>query len=174
MSEHGTVQRFWIGCSCLPCRAAAARYNLGRIHARRSGDWQGYVPPEKAMAHLKQFKNIAAVADVSGMNASYLSSIRAGSRRQIRAATEKRILAIEAETVEKQRKLFASDGVLVAAAPVRKMIRALAAEGFDSRTLARRLNLVGGMRLKGKTVRAWNAMRIEKFYNMIMAEGEAA
>lgn len=170
MSEHGIARGFWGGCRCLPCRAAVARYNLGRIEARKAGDWQGYVSATNVRKHLKRFKNLQAVADVTGMNASYLRRIRSGRNRHVRAQTEKRILAIEVEAIEKQRSLFASDGVFVSAVPVRRMIRILERQGFNSRVLGQRLKLSGDLRIKGKTVRAWNAMRIEKFYNQLTAE----
>ena len=133
--DHGDRLRYMGGCRCDLCRAANSRYECERVRLRKAGDWNGIVPATKARAHLKKLSRqgvgrraVQAATDIAD---SILLKIRNGERRQIRARTERKILAVN--------KAVAGDRSLVSAAATWRLINDLLAEGYTKTFIARRM-----------------------------------
>jgi len=164
---HGTRLKYKAGCRCLACRAANARYETARAHARASGNWNGLVSAEAARTHIlklsKQGVGRRAIAAASDVAEKVISRIRSGSQLNIRKSTETRILAISNQAP--------SDGALVRANATWKQIKALLADGFTKAELARRLGYRFPSLQIGKTrIRASTAARIDRLFRMLMKE----
>ena len=165
---HGTRIKYLGGCRCVPCRSANSRYQSERKRQKKLGNWNGLVDASKARdyLHLLSENGIGRrdVCDISGVAQSVISKIYQGQRTNIRALTEKAILAVELD--------FIKDMSKVDAKPVWKMLSHLFREGFTHRSLAKRLGYKGGINLgkKTKKVSAKKARKIEKFYSQIFAE----
>lgn len=95
---HGTRLRYMSGCKCVPCRAANSRYESSRIAARASGDWNGMVPPDRAIAHLRELSRqgvgYKSVAKAAGISKTCIAECLFGRKEHIRARTERKILAV--------------------------------------------------------------------------------
>jgi hypothetical protein len=130
---HGTRARYMGGdCRCLLCRAANSRYECDRRRRRAEGDWSGIVPASRARTHMRQLSRIgvgrnsvAAAADVSR---TILAHIRSGRRRKIRASTERKILAVDAQA--------RADGALVPAGPTWRLLDNLIESGYTKTQIA--------------------------------------
>lgn len=141
----------------------------------REAVWSGLVPSDRARRHLKKLSAAAvgykAVGAASDVATSSLSDILSGSLAQIRASTERRILAVDAGAI--------ADSALVPIGPTLSLIRRLLAEGFTRKALAQRifgqngsgpaLSLLYGKR---KNVLASTAAKVERFCRLLDAEGE--
>lgn len=165
---HGTRVRYVTGCKCMLCRAANSRYETERAKARANGDWNGIIPAVRARRHLKMLAKHGIgrrlVQDISGVANSALQEIKNGSKRNIRARTERRILAV---TIDAR-----ASRTLVKAGPVWAQINRLLREGFTQTELARRLGSrakVPALQLNGRVVTAQNAMRVERLHSIVMA-----
>lgn len=94
---HGTRLRYIGGCKCFQCRRANSDYERDRKAARLAGDWNGFVPADRARAHLMSLSRSGvgkrAVQAASDVCMTVLQDIRTGKKAQIRARTERRILA---------------------------------------------------------------------------------
>lgn len=132
---HGDRLRYLSGCKCFHCRRANGDYERKRQLARRSGDWNGIVSAARARAHLQKLSRLGvgrrAVSDVTDISDSVLHEIRKGRRRNIRARTERKILAVGVD--------HKADGATVSARATWRKLRALLAEGFTAAELARRM-----------------------------------
>ena len=158
---HGMRIKYAGGCRCLPCRVANARYEAERRIARRSGDWDGLVPAERAREHLFHLSSLGVgrrtVADVCGVPSGILSWIRSRRRTTIRKRTERRILSVTAAAV--------SDGTLVSAKSTWAKISWLREEGFTNSEISRRIGGRGrSLQFGAQRVTARTAMRIEKLW----------
>lgn len=130
--------------------------------------WNGLVDVEEVRAHARKlskqgvgYKSVAAAADVS---ATEIAKILSGRKTKIRAEAAKRILAVDRDAV--------ADHALVPAGPTWRRIRRLLAEGFTKTELARRLgskSKTPALQLNTRKITAANAMKVERFYQQIMA-----
>jgi predicted transcriptional regulator len=149
----------------LPCRAANARYEGWRVHARKEGDWNGVIPAGRARRHLKLLSRVGigrrTVAEISGVPQSLVHQIKTGRRRRIRARTERRLFLVTSKAMNEAR--------LVNADSTWRMIGRLSEEGFSKAEIARRLGLRSPcLQIRRARVRAHTAVRLERFYRRIM------
>lgn len=168
--QHGDRLRYIAGCRCDLCRKANSAYERSRQQARRLGDWNGIVPAGKARTHMLALQALGVgrrtIADVTDIAETILSEIRAGTRKNIRARTERLILAVTAD--------MAADGALLPAAPTWALVKALVRSGFTKLSLARRLGQKGqGLQLGKEFVTVRNAERVKKLHRELMASDEA-
>ncbi len=162
---HGTRIRYMGGCRCVPCRAANSRYECERQAARRAGDWNGLVPAGRALRHIRSLsragvgrRSVAAACDVAE---TVICEIRAGRKTRIRARTERRILSVTRAAV--------GGGAVIDARHTWVRIRRLLREGFTKAELARRLGYGSpALQINPSKVTARNAVRVRRFYNLIM------
>ncbi len=129
---HGDRLRYMGGCRCQECRSANTAYERRRSMARAAGEWNGLVSAQAAREHLatlsKQGVGRRAVGDVSGVADTILSLIISGRKIQIRASTEKAILAVTADAK--------ADHALVPAGSTWALIHELLADGYTKGFLA--------------------------------------
>jgi hypothetical protein len=132
---HGDRLTYLAGCKCFKCRRANSDYERARQAARIAGDWNGIVPATVARRHLLKLarlgigrRQVAAATDISQ---SILVAIRRGSRQQIRARTERKILAVTPA--------IRGDASLVPATRAWRLIEELRGEGFTLAELASRM-----------------------------------
>jgi hypothetical protein len=154
------------GCRCLQCRAANSRYETARAAARQRGEWNGLVPADRARAHMVTLSRAGvgrrAVGAASDVGDTTLSEIRNGTKTQIRADTERRILAVDASCV--------SDHALVSARRAQRLLGRLKAEGYPARRLVRWLGGTSqGLQFGTRRMTARNVRRIEQLYRELMA-----
>ncbi len=158
---HGDRVRYMAGCRCDECRRANSRYESERQRARRNGDWNGIVPAERARQHLLALSaegvGRRAVADATDLGETILCEIRAGKKKNIRARTEKLILAVTKE--------MALDGALVPAASTWKLLNELIADGITRGYIANRLGArTKALQLSKKRVTVRHAYQVELLY----------
>lgn len=156
-------------CRCVPCRAAASRYESERLAKRKAGEWNGLVPAEPVRVHLgrlsRQGVGYKSAADAAGVSRSTVGAILAGRRTQLRAQAAKRLLAVDREAV--------ADHALVPAVRTWRLIEQLLKEGFTKTELARRLGSSArapALQLRRDYVTAVNASKVERLYRQVMAE----
>ena len=162
---HGTRLRYISGCKCMLCRAANSRYSCERAAACRRGEWNGIVPASRARKHLRQlsrtgvgYKSVAAAADVGR---TILGQVLSGRRQNIRAETERRVLSVDVSA--------RADHSTIPAKRTWRLIERLLGEGFSKAELARRLGYKSpALQLNRHRVLAKNALRVEKFYRLMM------
>jgi hypothetical protein len=103
-----------------------------------------------------------AVGAASDVGDTTLSEIRSGKKTQIRANTERRILAVDASCV--------SDHALVSARRAQRLLGRLKADGYPARRLVRMLGGKSqGLQFGTRRMTARNARRIERLYRELMA-----
>jgi hypothetical protein len=91
---------------------------------------------------------------------SIVAKIRSGARRQIRAATARRILAV---TVDAR-----ADGATVPAGPTWRLIRLLLEEGYTKGRLAQELGAATpALQLGHRRVLASTAVRVERLHRRL-------
>lgn len=164
--DHGTRNRYMGGCKCVPCRAANSRYESSRLVARANGEWNGYVDAAPTRKHLRMLTRHGigrdTVWDISGVSCTVQTKIRNGKRKQVRASTERRILAVTKDATNEMK--------LVPAAPTWQRINDLLREGFTKGSLALRLGYKRpAIQINRRMVRASTHKNIEQFYNRMMA-----
>jgi hypothetical protein len=167
---HGDRVRYLAGCRCAECRAANTAYARQRERAIRAGDWNGLVSADRARAHMLKLASqgigrraVQAATDIAD---SILFKIRAGTRTQIRASTERAILAVTPE--------MASDHALVDARPAWVLIDALLRAGYTKARLARELGQSGpGLQLGRSRVTVRNAHLVERLHARLIDSDEA-
>lgn len=135
---HGTRLRYMAGCKCFQCRRANSDYERERGAARARGEWNGIVSAERAREHLLALRRkrigtraISATTDVSR---TQLNNILAGRQTQLRAQTERRILACTREAAR-------GDRHLVPAGPTWRLIEKLLEEGYTKTRIANEMGL---------------------------------
>lgn len=158
---HGDRLRYMAGCRCFLCRRANSNYESARKAARAAGDWNGIVPAEKARQHLASLSaaNVGrrSVAAVSGVGDTVLMDIIAGRKKQIRARTERSILAVTAAAI--------ADGALIPAGPTWALLDELVADGWTKADLAGRLGYTNpALQLSRGQVTVRNAYDVELLY----------
>jgi hypothetical protein len=161
---HGTRLRYIAGCKCFHCRRANSDYERSRKAARLAGDWNGIVPADKARAHLMSLSRRGvgkrAVQAASDVCQTVLTDIRTGKKSQIRARTERKILAVTPAMV--------SDRALVKPGRTFRLIAALKDEGFSKAELARRLGYRNeALQFKPNRMTARNVARVENLYRSL-------
>ena len=161
----GTRLQYMAGCRCFKCRSANSAYERKRIQARLAGDWNGIVSAENARQHLlklrKQGVGRRAVFAATDVALSLLRRIANGEKQNIRARTERKILAVTPACRE--------DGALVSAKPTWRLVELLLAEGFTKLRIARELGQKGaGLKLGKQKITVRNAARVERLYNRYM------
>lgn len=161
---HGRRARYVAGCRCELCRTANRNYARKRAKAQREGDWNGLVPADRARAHLLSLSRkgvgrraVAAATDIAD---SVLHKIRQGTRRKIRARTERLILSVTAAAV--------SDRALVKPGRTAKLIELLQDEGYSKAELARKLGYAApALQFKPHRMTARNVARVETLYRRL-------
>jgi len=170
--EHGTRARYVCGCRCEPCRIANREYARSRYRAQHvRKEWNGLVSADKARAHLaalsEQGIGRRAVGEACDVNHNSLAAIIRGKKTQIRAETEKRILAVDSSA--------RADGSQVPGRRTWNLIGKLLEMGFSKASLAKRLGYESpAIQIKRKVVLARTAQRVERLYRQMMhgSEGE--
>lgn len=163
---HGERITYMGGCRCDECRAANTAYERERQKARKEGDWNGIVSAAKARRHIlhlsEQGVGRSAVSAASDVSRSIISEIRSGSRKRIRARTERSILAV---TID-----MASDHALIDATPTWRLINALLDEGYTKTELARRLgHKTHALQIGKDQVTARVAATVKRLYERLMS-----
>jgi hypothetical protein len=161
---HGDRLRYMAGCRCFQCRRANSDYERQRKAARLAGDWNGLVPANRSRAHLMSLSRVGvgkrAVAAASDVCMTVLQDIRTGKKTQIRARTERRILAVTAA--------MASDSALVKPGRTFQLIDRLRDEGFTKTELARRLGYANeALQFNPHRMTARNVARVESLYRRL-------
>jgi hypothetical protein len=166
---HGDRLRYRAGCRCFSCRRANTAYEAARKLARASGEGNGIVPAAKARAHLKALsaqgvgrRSVRAACDVAN---TVLADIVSGRKTNIRAATERAILAVTAAA--------AGDGALVPAKATWKMLDQLIADGYTRTYLATKLgskSKVPALQLKRDFVTVRSAYLVERLFEQLKCE----
>lgn len=160
--HHGERLKYLAGCRCDLCRAANSAYERQRKLARAEGDWNGLVPADKARRHINKLsragvgrRSISACSDVAD---TVIFDIKTGSKKQIRARTERKILAVN--------KAMLADGALVPASETWEYINALLSEGYTKTELASALGYTTrALQLSKGFVTVRNAYDVKKIYN---------
>lgn len=163
---HGDRLRYIGGCRCAECRRANTDYEKARALARKAGDWNGIVPAAKARQHMlklsRQGVGRRAVQAATDIGDTVLQQIRSGDKKNIRARTERLILAVTKE--------MASDHALIPAAPSLKLIDELLSKGYTKTQLARMLNYKNhALQFNFDQITAANAFLIRKLYDRCKA-----
>ncbi len=162
---HGDRLRYMAGCRCLPCRCANARYEQQRLAARRRGEWNGLVPVGPARVHLRKLSaagvGYKSAADAASVARSVVAKIVQGQRRQIRAQTARRLLAITADA--------RADHSTVPAAKTWRRIHQLLDEGFSKARIARELGMrTPALQINKMRVLARTELAVEKLWRRYM------
>lgn len=161
---HGRRARYVAGCRCELCTAANRNYARKRGQAQRDGDWNGLVPASRARAHLLRLSRRGvgrrAVAAATDVALTVICDIRSGGKQQIRARTERKILAVTTAAV--------SDHALVKPGRTAQYIEALQDEGFTKAELARRLGYANpALQFRPQRMTARNVARVESLYRRL-------
>lgn len=129
---HGDRLRYLGGCRCDACRAANTAYERSRNVARAAGDWNGIVSADKARRHIKKLSKLGvgrrAIQAATDVADTILSEIRSGTRKNIRARTERLILAVTTDV--------RGEACLVPAGPTWALIDDLIAAGYTKSEIA--------------------------------------
>lgn len=169
LPEHGTRARNKRGCGCLRCRAANSQYVAARESARKSGDTRDIVSAEHARAHIialgKSGIGYKIVADEAKVAESIVFAIRRGKRTQIRANTERAILAVDAATIVR------GDASLVSARETWRLLDELIDRGYSKRQLATWLHRkpTPALQIKRSLVTYRTAANVRDMYDKINA-----
>jgi hypothetical protein len=130
---HGVRARYNAGCRCDLCRAVNNAYEKRRNKLRHTFDYNGLVPADISRAYLKRLSRQGigrhSVAAVSGISGSILYGIITGERRNCRARTERRILAVDPRVAR-------AGGSLVPAQPAWHKLDQLIRDGYTRSFLA--------------------------------------
>lgn len=133
--QHGDRLRYMAGCRCAECRRANTAYETARAMARKAGDWNGIVPAQRARKHMRDLSKAGIgrrqIADAAGVAESIVFKIATGTRANVRARTEKAILAVTVAA--------AADHAVIDAGPTWKLLDELLSCGYSKAHLAREL-----------------------------------
>jgi len=166
---HGNRLRYLAGCRCDLCRKVNSAYENERQKARAAGDWNGIVPARAARKHLLALskagvgrRSVQAATDIAD---SILAEIRSGKRKQIRARTERKILAVTRDA--------RGDASLVPAGPTWKLIDALLKDGFTKARIAKEIGRKSpALQLNREWVTAKNEAAVVRAHSRLMGSGE--
>lgn len=166
---HGSRLRYMAGCRCDLCRSANAAYERDRIEARKNGDWNGIVPACHARRHLNRLSRLGVgrrtVADVTDIAETILAEIRSGKRKNIRARTERLILAVTAES--------AADRALIPATKTWALLNELIAAGYTRGHIALALGAkTPALQISKHQVTVRHAADVARLHRRLMASDE--
>jgi len=161
---HGDRLRYLSGCRCDECRRANTNYEKARAAARKSGDWNGIVSASRAQKHIKALSahgiGRRAVGDVCGVAETTLVEIISGRKKNIRARTERAILAVTRDA--------AADRALIDASPTWKLLDELIANGYTKSYLAAQLGYkTRALQLNRKLVTVRNAYEVQRLFEKL-------
>lgn len=162
---HGDRLRYMGGCRCDECRAANAAYERERNQARNDGDWNGIVPADGARKHLRWLSNhgigrrsVAAACDVAE---TVLVDILSGSKKRIRARTERLIMAVTTDA--------AADRSRIDAGPTWKLINELLGVGYTRGDIALKLGYArAALQFKKDRITARNAFEVARVHALMI------
>lgn len=162
--EHGDRLRYMGGCRCADCRRANSRYEGDRARARKAGDWNGIVPAQKARTHLLKLARLGvgrrAVGASTDIGDTILHAIRQGTRKRIRARTERLILAVGVAQGGEAR--------LVDAKRTWKLIDELIEEGYSIKRLATEMGFKNpSLQFGRERVTARTAAKVERLHRRL-------
>lgn len=167
--DHGVRIRYVAGCRCFKCRRSNSDYERGRIAARICGDWNGIVPAARARRRLTKLRSAGigrrAVRAATDIGDTVLQEIITGKKKNIRARTERLILAVT--------NAAAFDGAYVSAARTWNQINQLRREGFTKRRISAEIGKGGRCLQFGKkriTVR--NAAAVDRMWRKYMTPAQ--
>lgn len=168
---HGVRSRYVSGCRCDECRRANTEYQKARDRAKRRGEWNGLVPATKARRHILRLRKAGVgrdtVADITGIAVSSICGLANGTRRHLRASSERALLAVTVAA-------GVNDATLVPAGDVLRRLEALRLEeGWSGSELARRLGYQSHHIQFGQTITAKSVQRLERFIRARLVEREA-
>lgn len=161
----GTRVRYYAGCRCADCRAANSAYERERIEARKRGEHNGLVSADRARAHLlklsKRGVGRKTAADAAKVAPSIVSKIVDGQRTQIRAQTERRILAVTEAT--------AADGSRRSARATWRMLDELIAAGYSKARLGSEIlgRPVCSLQISRRSVEVKTEARVRAVYERL-------
>ena len=162
---HGVRARYVKGCRCVPCRAANSRYATGRELERLKGNQNEYQQATKARSHLlrlqKKGVGYKEVAKRTAISASIILNIRKGTRKNIRALTARKILAVTADA-------RAAAATVPAAESWRRLRWLIEKGGFTKTALARMLGSkakVPALQVQKDRVLVKTARKIQRLYD---------
>jgi hypothetical protein len=153
--------------TCAHCRQERARY----YRERRAARGGGYRPALKARAHLLRLSRHGvgydAVVAACDVGRRLLRDIRAGRKRRIRAAIERRILSVDEGAM--------LDRTLVPAGKTWQRIGWLLDEGYTRDDIARRLGRkqLGDLKPWSRPrICAITALKVERLHRLLVGEEE--
>jgi hypothetical protein len=158
---HGTRLRYMAGCKCVPCRAANSNYETGRAKLRRHGLWNGLVDATPSRHHILALSRSGVgrrtIRQITGISHSVIVKIKNGKRKQIRALTEKAILAVT--------RFDRRGATNIPAGETWRQIRWLLSEGFTKTRIAKELGCkTSALQLKKDFVWVKSAKAVENLY----------
>lgn len=161
---HGDRIRYMGGCRCQACRSANTAYELRRSAARAAGEWNGLVSAKAAQEHIAALSKAGVgrrtVGDVCGVSDNVLSLIISGRKAQIRANTEKAILAVTPEAK--------ADHALTPAGPSWVMIEELIRDGYTKSFIALSMGQKNpALQLKKDMITVRNAYEVSRLYERL-------
>ena len=145
--------------SGVPLRSGRA---VCRRCVERATVWDGLVSASRARAHLlalrKRGVGLSSVADASDVARSVLLDVATGRRREIRASTERSILAVDEGAI--------ADGAVVSAKRMNALIRKMLDHGFSKAHIAELLGMRAPQLHLGKSPRALarTVSRVERLW----------
>lgn len=162
---HGDRLKYMAGCRCDLCRGANTNYEKGRAKARAAGDWNGIVSAEKSLKHIDWLsyhgvgrRQVAASTDIAD---SILVKIIKGTRVNVRARTERLILAVTPEC--------AADHALIPAGPTWRLIDRLLNAGFTKSLIAAELGRKRhALQLGKELITVRNAAAVTRVYERLI------
>lgn len=162
---HGDRLKYMGGCRCDLCRRANSDYENGRAKARAAGDWNGIVSAEKSRKHIDWLsyhgvgrRQVAAATDIAE---SILVKIINGNRLNVRARTERLILAVTPEC--------AADHALISARPTWRLIDNLLKAGFTRTLIAAELGRkTHALQLGKDLITVRNAAAVTRVYERLI------
>jgi len=162
---HGTRIKYLGGCRCIPCRAAASRYESDLQAKRKRGEGNGLVSTSDVLAHLKALSakgvGYKAACEAAGVGKSSVQKAMNGTRTKMRAANARALLAVTPD-------MAIRDGSLISAKLHWRHIRWLMNEGMTKTEIARRLGYkTRALQINRNVVKASTAMKVEKLVRMM-------
>lgn len=168
MAPHGSAARYnYHSCRCSKCKESQRVYS--KIRRSKNPHPNRLVPAGPTAKHLRKLRRhkvgLRSLRDITGMSFSHLRLLRAGKKQFVQLRTERKILQITGEAY--------AGGARISSVPTAIRLRRLRQEGFTYSRLAVQLKLWPETLMKivnrKALVRASTEMKVEKFYNKIMA-----
>lgn len=160
---HGTRIRYMGGCKCVPCKAAASRYETDRLAKRKAGLSNGITtaaPARRRILYLsRRGVGRRAVCAAARISRTVYSKIRSSRRANCREETVRRILAVSLDSA------FA--GAYVDARPTWRRVVALREAGWSKAAIAFATgHVVGALQIGRDRVTKRNADRIRRLHDL--------